>query len=114
MKWWIIPVVVLSVVSAPLAGDVRNTGNDFLAKCGAAKAGSCAAYVAAIHDAALFWSDSFGKPAPFCLLTMSTDDRAVDVVLKYLNEHPETLHNPAIAGIVPALGYGVSVSLTRW
>jgi hypothetical protein len=39
MKWWFVPLALLSATNI---GDVR-TGNDFLAKCGQAKAEFCSA-----------------------------------------------------------------------
>jgi hypothetical protein len=102
MKWWFVPFALLSAAPVANAGEVR-TGNDFLATCGQAKVEFCSAYVTAIHDAALFWADSFDKPPPFCLPRTSTDDEVVEVVLRYLGDHPEARHKPAISSILPAL-----------
>jgi hypothetical protein len=102
MKRWFVLFALLSAAPVANAGDVR-TGNDFLAMCGQTKVEFCSAYVTAIHDAALFWSDSFDRPPPFCLPTKSTDNEVVEVVLRYLGEHPEARHKPVISSILPAL-----------
>jgi hypothetical protein len=70
--------------------------------------GFCLGYISGILDSQSLWDYlvHVGKDYPqthYCLPDEATNSQVVQVVLKFLNDHPERLHEPANTLILEAL-----------
>lgn len=110
-------VVGVSAQTGPTRSlDIENIGNDFLSQCSILldadytermyNQGHCIGYMDGILDgfdlAVRASSDSF-KNLIFCQPATVTRGQAVRIVLKYMTNHPETLHKATSFLIVEAL-----------
>jgi hypothetical protein len=81
-------------------------GNDLLRLCTSHDTGElnfCSGYIEGIRDG-IVWADVGRKSQPrFAVSDKVTQQQLKDVVVKYLNEHPETRHKPAGMLILIAL-----------
>ncbi len=74
-----------------VVGITQLTGNDLLERCESKDAygnGICLGYVEAIRDAFLIGSET----PPFATPVEVTNQQLVDVVVKYLKDHPQRRH----------------------
>jgi hypothetical protein len=110
-------VLICALFLTPTSGKSQTTtftGNEFRAWCQQAlvqdanqqtkkealEATHCLGYLSGAGDVFKLWQKSTsehggGNPSPVCLPTPSVKvDDLVHVVLKFLNEHPNRLHEP--------------------
>ncbi len=95
-------VIVTAIVQPtsaqePSTGFYQATGNLFLKICrgGTARRGYCLGYFAGISDG--ITTLQLLKPqhwTPICKPDQMTDSQLRDVVVKYLDDHPEERHEP--------------------
>jgi hypothetical protein len=74
------------------------TGNDVLINCESKTPDLCITYVAGVHDALFVL-----KVAPYCTPDSITPNRLRRAVTKWLQTHPEQLHQPAASLVINAL-----------
>ena len=111
---------VASLVSGPISavaappGDTHTppyqsfiSGNELLQACEAASAqedpAGCSQYIAGVVDEYALVSASLNIPRTFCLARNITSKQLGRVTLKWLNEHPNTLHFIASSLVVQSL-----------
>jgi hypothetical protein len=95
--------VLLFLSLAPLSKSAeRFDGNALLAQCKnvdshpeSYEAGLCSGYVSGVHFGHSFTAVMYKLKSSYCMPKDVTFDQTSLVVLKYLNEHPESLHLPA-------------------
>jgi hypothetical protein len=110
-------IVVLGLLASALAHaqPARDSSNDLLRKCNVALRAidgnspvdlgqkydvfSCIGYVSGYRDAVA--NAQFLKPA--CIPTAATSGQLLRVIVKHLQEHPQSLHLDASLGIHAAL-----------
>jgi hypothetical protein len=107
MRWWFIPLAILSMVSSAQAQMAISTGNGFLENCvkptGAIKA-YCSGYVAGFAD---YDSATDGLIPLHCRPPEVTYSQAYDILLAYLQNSPFNRHLPTatLFGIAMAKAY---------
>jgi hypothetical protein len=85
-------LLALAVIVAPLSADAGyyQTGNDLLEACRNSIYGMCLGYAAGIADAA-----AFTPASNVCIPDAVILNQVRDVIVDYLNAHPEIRHEPA-------------------
>jgi hypothetical protein len=96
-------VVTLFVLAMSMPVDASDTGNDLASKCLMDEGDKlnlmyCLGLVRGFADA---WTVL--SPTSFCLPKESTTGQLVKVITKYMDEHPEGLHDSYGLQIVKAL-----------
>lgn len=106
MKYAIIAALLLATSSHASAddGDVFafKTGNDLYELC-KAKAAACPAYLFGALDGITWMQTALGGDAKIFCVENVTGYQLVDVVMKYMREHPEKRHIMASTIMVDAL-----------
>ena len=85
-------------------GKVFDTGNDLWSHCsgkGDAHFGLCAGFVVGIADAMSNVTGILGRRA--CIPLPVSRGQVLDVVKRYLEQHPETRHDSAVSLVAQAL-----------
>jgi Rap1a immunity proteins len=110
MKAMAVALVVLMACEVHASAQAMRTGNDLKDVCNIAargpkgeglelaKATFCQGFVTAL----LVVGRSLEEPHTFCVPVGVTVGQAIDVVLKYMNDHPSELHRPAEYFVVAA------------
>lgn len=108
-------VVLLSLILPGKAGAQATTGNEIQSKCKqllndneSFSSGFCAGFVDGVVDSQDMWeaSDKMQNRShvqSFCLPGKSTNGQLVRVFIKYLDDHPERLNEPAALLLVESL-----------
>jgi hypothetical protein len=78
------------------------TGNDFLTQCRNTRV-ACSTYIQGVNDAMLSLTSGTDRDLPYCIPNGSTIDQVTDVVLAFLQAHPEHRHRLAPEIIAAAL-----------
>lgn len=65
--------------------------------------GFCAGFVTGVVEAQTMWERRTLKHPSFCLPEKSTNGQILKVFTKYLDDHPEELHQPAALLLVTSL-----------
>ncbi len=78
------------------------TGNQFIAQCQNSKV-ACSTYIQGVNDALLSASEGTDRDVPYCIPNAATIDQITDIVLAFLERHPEHRHERAPKIIVAAL-----------
>jgi hypothetical protein len=87
----------------PAASGVFFTGNDLYEECQKLIHNACTGYVMAVSDALQDAADANGSPRTVCLSPGVEARQLVDVVVRYLREHPEIRHASAASMVTVAL-----------
>jgi hypothetical protein len=96
--------VWLSAATAPAAHANPVDGNNLLARCTSKtpiQISYCRGFILGVTDGAFGWEGSFDNVA---LPKGAADTQLTDIVVRYLQAHPEWRHMPGYVLIVGALG----------
>lgn len=99
-------LTVLAMWSQPGWADFLS-GNKLLEFCESdtpAEFGQCLGYIASASDTHATWVDWGDMTRQMCIPPHATGGQLYQVVLKFLKEHPETLHLAAGSLVLIALG----------
>jgi hypothetical protein len=112
-----VAIVVSFFAATPTKAQCGMTGNDLQEKCREQskersdnwfEAGACDGYIVGVIEAQGFWSyvgdASRIRPKPyFCMPDGVTNGQSIKVVIKYLDNYPEQLHESAVLIVMESM-----------
>jgi|HubBroStandDraft_1064217.scaffolds.fasta_scaffold168636_2 hypothetical protein len=120
MKLVMIVGIALCLFPCRTTNAQSLTGNELQSKCKHAvqetpsdlssswSAGLCAGYISGVVDSQAMWEafehvEKNYEQFHYCMPAAATNEQALKIVVKYLDDHPERLHEPANILILEAL-----------
>src|SRR5882672_4403228 len=122
---FVLAVFSIACLAVPISRAQTETGNTIQEKCKALnestdkfKAGFCAGFVSTSQEMLLLWHAvdeglirKHPTSAQVCFPAEVTNGQLVKVFLKYLDEHPESLHEPATGLFIKAMQQAFSCKI---
>jgi hypothetical protein len=102
----VVAALFLAAVTAQINSSVFESGNELYDLCtssSAVKLGACSGYIMGVSDAESVLATETGHARLFCEPDSAVVRQDVDIVKRYLENHPELRHLSAASMVVFAL-----------